>query len=157
MNFQSDITEGEYEREGFAKTELPISNDIIAEQNKIENSDCIIFLYPVWWSDCPAKLKGWFDRVYSAGDAYNHNDTVQKMKIMKCGIVICTAELPNSFLSEIRITQSVEIIMLDDRLGKRFEYKEVLVLGGTLGLEKVRQQHKNQIKELFTKIQNYCA
>jgi len=43
MNFFSDMTEQEYEREGFAKTELPIPNDIKEEHRKIENADCIIF------------------------------------------------------------------------------------------------------------------
>jgi FMN-dependent NADH-azoreductase len=60
IDFQSDMTEEEYEREGFAKIELPIPNDVLTEHQKMERADCIIFLYPVWWSDCPAKLKGWF-------------------------------------------------------------------------------------------------
>ena len=137
MNFLSDMSEIEYEREGFAKTELPISKDVLAEHAKIEKADCIIFLYPVWWSDCPAKLKGWFDRVYSVGYAYGQNDTFPKMKILKLGLVICTAGHPNDFLTEIGIAQSMQNIMLDDRLGKRFQHKEMLILGGTLDLEKV--------------------
>jgi NAD(P)H dehydrogenase (quinone) len=56
MEFQSDMTEEEYNREGFAKTELPLSGDVAAEHRKIEWADAIIFLYPVWWSDCPAKM-----------------------------------------------------------------------------------------------------
>ncbi len=157
MNFQSTMTAAEYEREGFARTELPISNDVIAEHKKIENADCIIFLYPVWWSDCPAKLKGWFDRVYSVGYAYGHNNKVQKMKTIKYGLVICTAGHPNSFLHEIGVAQSMQTIMLDDRLGKRFEHKEMLLLGGTLDREKVRAQHQQQIEQLVTRINTYCA
>ena len=80
MNFQSDMSEAKYEREGFAKTELPIPQDVLAEHAKIEKADCIIFLYPVWWSDCPAKLKGWFDRVYSVGYAYGQNEISKKIK-----------------------------------------------------------------------------
>jgi len=48
MNFQSDLTEEEYEREGFAKTDLPIPDDVQQEHRKIEKADCIIFLYPLW-------------------------------------------------------------------------------------------------------------
>ena len=47
MNFESDMTAQEYEREGFARTELPLPNDIIEEHKKIEKADCLIFLYPV--------------------------------------------------------------------------------------------------------------
>ena len=157
MNFQSDMSESEYEREGFAKTELPVSEDVLAEHAKVEKADCIIFLYPVWWSDCPAKLKGWFDRVYSVGYAYGQNDTSPKMKTVKLGLVICTAGHPNDFLTEIGIAQSMQTIMLDDRLGKRFEEKEMLILGGTLELEKVRAQHMRQIEDLVEKIKTYSA
>ena len=156
MNFQSDMSEKEYEREGFAKTELPISNDVLDEHAKIEKADCIIFLYPVWWSDCPAKLKGWFDRVYSVGYAYGQNETSQKMKTIPFGLVICTAGHPNAFLEEIEMAQSMETIMLKDRLGKRFENKEMLILGGTLELEKVMAKHFREIEGVVERIRKYC-
>ncbi|MDW8851731.1 NAD(P)H-dependent oxidoreductase [Flavobacterium sp. MMLR14_040] len=152
MNFQSDMSAEEYEREGFAKTNLPISADVVAEHEKIEKADCIIFLYPVWWSDCPAKLKGWFDRVYSVGYAYGQNETSKKMKTIPLGLVICTAGHPNEFLEEINMAQSMKIIMLDDRLGKRFENKEMLILGGTLELEKVMAKHFLQIEGVVERI-----
>lgn len=157
MNFQCDMSEIEYEREGFAKIELPIASDVLEEHVKIEKADCIIFLYPVWWSDCPAKLKGWFDRVYSVGYAYGQTESLPRMKTLKLGLVICTAGHPNDFLTEIGIAQSMENVMLDDRLGKRFEHKEMLLLGGTLELEKVMGRHMRQIERIGTKIKEYSA
>lgn len=152
MNFQSDMSAEEYEREGFAKTNLHICADVLAEHEKIEKADCIIFLYPVWWSDCPAKLKGWFDRVYSVGYAYGQNETSKKMKTIPLGLVICTAGHPNEFLEEIKMVQSMQTIMLDDRLGKRFENKEMVILGGTLELEKVMAKHFLQIESVVERI-----
>lgn len=152
MNFRSDMSAEEYEREGFAKTNLSISADVAAEHEKIEKADCIIFLYPVWWSDCPAKLKGWFDRVYSVGYAYGQNETSKKMKTIPLGLVICTAGHPNEFLEEINMAQSMQTIMLDDRLGKRFENKEMVILGGTLELEKVMAKHFIQIENIVERI-----
>lgn len=151
-HFVSDMSETEYEREGFAKTQLHLPADVLAEQEKIENSDCIIFLYPVWWSDCPAKLKGWFDRVYSVGYAYGQNETSRKMKTVPYGLAICTAGHPNDFLHEIEIAQSMEKIMLEDRLGKRFTNKEMIILGGTLELENVMAKHFEQINKIPKKI-----
>jgi NAD(P)H dehydrogenase (quinone) len=151
MKFQSDMTEEEYEREGFAKTELSLSEDVIAEHRKMEWADAIIFLYPVWWSDCPAKMKGWFDRVYSAGYAYGYDrngEKVIKMKQIKLGLVICTAGHPNDFLEETGIAGSMRNVMLDDRLGVRFEKKEMIILGGTLELEKVANSHFEKIMNL---------
>jgi len=151
-NFVSDMSEAEYEREGFAKAQLPISQDVLVEQEKIEKADCIIFLYPVWWSDCPAKLKGWFDRVYSVGYAYGQNETSRKMKTIPYGLVICTAGHPNDFLLEIEMAQSMEKIMLEDRLGKRFAHKEMIILGGTLELENVMAKHFELINKIPGKI-----
>lgn len=152
LNFQSDLSEEEYEREGFAKTDLSIPADVLAEQEKIENADCVIFLYPVWWSDCPAKLKGWFDRVYSVGYAYGQNETSRKMKTIPLGLVICTAGHPNHFLNETEIAPSMVKIMLEDRLGKRFEEKEMIILGGTLDLKDVMATHFQVIDKIPEKI-----
>ncbi|KAF2327523.1 NAD(P)H-dependent oxidoreductase [Flavobacterium nitrogenifigens] len=151
-HFISDMSEAEYEREGFAKTQLPIPSDVLAEQEKIEKADAIIFLYPVWWSDCPAKLKGWFDRVYSVRYAYGQNETTRKMKTIPYGLAICTAGHPNDFLHEIEIAQSMEKIMLEDRLGKRFTHKEMIILGGTLELENVMAKHFELINKIPEKI-----
>ncbi len=159
MNFQTDMSEEEYEREGFAKTNLPIPNDVKQEQQKMEKADCIIFIYPVWWSDCPSKLKGWFDRVYSVGYAYGYDESneIEKMKTLKYGLVICTAGHSNEFLKEIGIAESMRNVMIDDRLGERFEEKELIILGGTLDKEKVKPKHSEIIKSIGGKIKKYCA
>ena len=157
MNFQTDMDEAEYEREGFSKTELPISKDVKIEHIKIENADCLIFLYPVGWSDCPAKLKGWFDRVYSVGYAYGHekSSVTKKMKQVTIGLVICTAGHPNEFLKEIGIAESMRNVMIDDRLGKRFLHKEMIILGGTIEKEKARKIHLPIIESIGRKIKKY--
>jgi NAD(P)H dehydrogenase (quinone) len=156
MDFQSDMSEEEYEREGFAKIDMTLSEDVIAEHQKIERADCIIFLYPVWWSDCPAKLKGWFDRVYSVGYAYGYGENgekIRKMKKIKYGLIICTAGHPNDFLEETGIAESMRTVMLNDRLGIRFENKEMVILGGTLDIEKVESAHLNYVLELSQHIE----
>jgi NAD(P)H dehydrogenase (quinone) len=153
MDFQSDMTEQEYEREAFSKVELPVAQDALEEQKKIQRADCIIFLYPVWWSDCPARLKGWFDRVFTVGFAYKPSDNVPGMKTIKYGAALCTAGYTSSFLNEIGIAQSMENVMLNDRMGKRFEHKEMIILGGTLDVASVQQQHADQIRELIDKIE----
>jgi len=160
MNFQTDMTEKEYMREGLLNLDLSISTDVQKEQKKIENADCIIFLYPVWWSDCPAKLKGWFDRVYSVGYAYGYDgkgNKVQRMKTIKYGVALCTAGHPNQFLNEIGIAESMRNVMIDDRLGQRFNQKEMIILGGTLDREKVENEHSEIVKNIGKRIKMYCA
>lgn len=160
MNFQADMSEEEYEREGLVNLDLSIPDDVKEEHQKIEAADCIIFIYPVWWSDCPAKLKGWFDRVYSVGYAYGYDESeekIQPMKTIPYGVVICTAGHPNEFLGEIGIAESMRNVMIDDRLGKRFIKKEMIILGGTLDKENVRLKHAETVKEIGEKIKTYCA
>lgn len=160
MNFRSDMTPEEYEREGFARMEYPLPEDVVDEHHKIEWADCIIYLYPVWWSDCPAKLKGWFDRVYSVGYAYGYNkegQKIRKMKSIKYGAAICTAGHPNDFLEETGIAESMRKIMLDDRLGIRFENKKMLILGGTLDIEKVKDAHLANVRKWGKQIEKYVV
>ncbi|AXT63363.1 flavodoxin family protein [Aquimarina sp. AD10] len=160
MNFQTEMTEQEYMREGLLNLDLPIPEDVQKEQEKIENADCIIFLYPVWWSDCPAKLKGWFDRVYTVGYAYGYDKAEKenkKMKTVKYGISLCTAGHPNMFLDEIGIAESMRNIMIDDRLGQRFSNKELIILGGTLDRKKVEKDHSKIVKNIPKRIKKYCA
>ena len=157
LNFKTDMTEQEYERESSTNSEVPLTDDVKSEQAKLEWADCVIFLYPVWWSDCPAKLKGWFDRVFTVGYAYKQVDFLPRMKTIKYGLVLCTAGYSNEFLNGTGIAQSMRIIMLDDRLGKRFEIKEMVILGDTLNAEKSKQIHEEQLKQIIEKIIHYCA
>lgn len=50
-------------------TALPA--DIIAEQARIDRADLLILIFPVYWWSMPAILKGWIDRVFTNGWAFN--------------------------------------------------------------------------------------
>lgn len=130
--FTSDMSEAEYERESGFTPDLPVAEDVKAEHLKLAKADCVCFVYPVWWSDCPAKMKGWFDRVWSAGYAYSKSSTPRQMSQIKQGMAICTAGHTNQVLEETGIAQSMTTVMLDDRFGDRFNKKDMVILGGTM-------------------------
>ncbi len=44
--------------------------DVIAQWEKLNNAQGLAFISPVFWLHFPAILKGWFERVFSYGDAY---------------------------------------------------------------------------------------
>lgn len=48
-----------------------VPKDIKKEQNYISKADTLIFIFPIWWSAMPAMLKGYIDRVFSLGFAYD--------------------------------------------------------------------------------------
>ncbi|MGE1172444.1 NAD(P)H-dependent oxidoreductase [Pseudomonas sp. BW7P1] len=45
--------------------------DVLAEQARIDRADALVLVYPVFWWSMPALLKGWIDRVFSNGWAYD--------------------------------------------------------------------------------------
>jgi NAD(P)H dehydrogenase (quinone) len=51
----------------------PMPADVLREQARVERSEGIALVFPVWWWSMPAILKGWFDRVFSAGWAYSED------------------------------------------------------------------------------------
>ncbi|CDG65822.1 MAG: hypothetical protein PWQ15_853 [Methanobacterium sp.] len=57
--------------------------DIKREMDKVLWADVIIFQFPVWWSNFPAILKGWIDRVFYNGFAFN----AVEMKFYKDGLL----------------------------------------------------------------------
>ncbi|MBQ8210968.1 MAG: NAD(P)H-dependent oxidoreductase [Treponema sp.] len=87
MNFKTDMSEKEYLRDSNYNNSEDIEEDVRLEQKKINSSDAIVFIYPVFWTEAPAKLVGWFDRVWTYGFAYGE----KTMKLLDKGIVFCTA------------------------------------------------------------------
>ncbi len=47
-----------------------LTEDVKEEQEKLLWADAVIFQFPLWWFSAPAILKGWIERVFSAGFAY---------------------------------------------------------------------------------------
>lgn len=47
--------------------------DVLAEQARIERADTLVLVYPVYWWSFPALLKGWIDRVFSNGWAFDYD------------------------------------------------------------------------------------
>ena len=91
MDFKTDMTEQQYLRD--AKYEnIPFTEeDVLAEHEKINSADAIAFIYPVFWTEAPAKLVGWFDRVWTYGFAYGDN---KKMKMLDKAMLLCIAGTP---------------------------------------------------------------
>lgn len=46
------------------------ADDVLAEQARIDRTDRLVLVYPVYWWSFPALLKGWIDRVFTNGWAY---------------------------------------------------------------------------------------
>ena len=51
--------------------EAPPPADVVAEQARIDRADAVVLVYPVYWWSMPALLKGWIDRVFANGWAFD--------------------------------------------------------------------------------------
>lgn len=49
-------------------------DDVIAEQKRLDRADALVLVYPIYWWSFPAQLKGWIDRVFTQGWAYDDTD-----------------------------------------------------------------------------------
>lgn len=47
------------------------AHDVQREQARIERADSLVLVFPVYWWSMPALLKGWIDRVFSNGWAFD--------------------------------------------------------------------------------------
>ena len=54
------------------KSKFSLDADIQVHYERLESSDMLIFIHPDWWGTPPAILKGWVDRVFSPGIAYDY-------------------------------------------------------------------------------------
>ncbi|PXX60417.1 NAD(P)H dehydrogenase (quinone) [Nocardia tenerifensis] len=50
-----------------------VPDDVRREQQLIEAADVVALLFPVYWWSLPALAKGWIDRVFSRGWAYENS------------------------------------------------------------------------------------
>lgn len=147
MNFLTDLSEDEYLREAYYRRELPVSEQVKAEQEKINASDVIVFIYPVFWSEAPAKLVGWFDRVWTFGFAYGED---RGMKQLKKGLVMCIAGNTLEHFERTGLGEAMKKVMLDDRLFDRVIHKEMIIFEETSRELPAREHNKKRhLKKAF--------
>ena len=138
MDFKSDMTEQEYLRDANYRTAPTVAADVLAEHEKINSADAIVFIYPVFWTEAPAKLVGWFDRVWSYGFAYGEN---RKMKMLEKGLILCSAGNPIERLEEFGLLDSMKKVMLGDRLFNRVKQADFIVFDSTSRENPLREKN----------------
>jgi len=57
--------------------------DIIKAQELITWADHLVFVFPIWWGNMPALLKGFFDRVFMSGFAFKYLKKKGWAKLLK--------------------------------------------------------------------------
>lgn len=55
-----------------------VSPEVKEYRQKVSEADKLIFIFPTWWQGAPAIVKGFFDRVFSAGFAFKYENGLPK-------------------------------------------------------------------------------
>ncbi len=64
------------------RTEL--EPDLLATWDKIKEADHMVFVYPNWWGTYPALLKGFIDRIFLPGFAFEqYENSIKWAKLLK--------------------------------------------------------------------------
>lgn len=124
MDFNETFSEDEYLREAFYNNQLEICKDVLEQQSLINESDALVFIYPVFWSEAPSKLVGWFQRVWTYGYAYGNHTTMKQLDK-----VLMLVTMGGDLNEEIRQQQveAMKVVMLGDRINDRAKEKSMIV------------------------------
>ena len=137
MGFRTDMSEDEFLRDSNYNMIPQLADDVLAEQAKINAADAIAFIYPVFWTEAPAKLVGWFDRVWSYGFAYGN----KTMKMLDKALFMCTSGHDFITLEQFGFLESMKNVMIGDRLAKRVRKRDFVVFDGMSKEKKSRQDN----------------
>ncbi|MCL2463852.1 MAG: NAD(P)H-dependent oxidoreductase [Micrococcales bacterium] len=131
MGFVTDLSESEYLRDAWYDAVPPLADDVLAEQRKVNAADALVFIYPVFWTEAPARLVGWFDRVWRYGFAYGREAGPIPMKTLDLVLVLAIAGHDEATLAAQGRLASMRNVMLDDRVYDRARAKRFVLLDGT--------------------------
>jgi NAD(P)H dehydrogenase (quinone) len=52
----------------------PAESDVMGAQSDLRDADALTLIYPLWWMSMPATMKGYIDRVFARGFAYESSE-----------------------------------------------------------------------------------
>lgn len=149
MNFKTDMSEQEYLRDSNYRTEPEVAADVLAEHKKINSADAIVFIYPVFWTEAPAKLVGWFDRVWSHGFAYGKK---RSMKVLDKALFLVTAGNTMERLESFGLLDSMKKVMIGDRFFDRAKASDFVIFPGmSRELDSREQDWDKNLKTAYEK------
>jgi len=90
LNFNPNLASGYQQR-----TEL--EPDLLEAWNKIQWADQLVWVHPVWWGGLPAITKGFIDRLFLPGFAFQYRENSvwwDKLLVGKTAHIITTLDQP---------------------------------------------------------------
>lgn len=112
-----------------------VGPDIEAEQQRISQCDALCLVFPLYWYAMPAMMKGWIDRVWSYGWAYEQigDPTKSLLPARPCVLLIPAGANPEDWVKD-GIDHAMSTIWARGTLGYfGFPNPQIEFLGGAEG------------------------
>lgn len=130
--------------------------DIAAEQQNVSWAEMVVFIYPIWWFEQPAILKGWLDRVFSHGFAYRVNEQGMMEGLLRGrrAVVITTSGANEENMKQNGILEAINTCMIKGTLAfSGFEgiiYENLYAV--PTATDEERRAMLDGIKKIFEKV-----
>ena len=115
--------------------------DVLAELALIERADAVCFVFPLFWWGMPAMTKGWVDRVWSWGWAYDQLDDPNKSaQRPRTGVFLIPAGARSDEMERKGYQQALETAWMQGTFGYfGFTKRRLDVLCGSTGSQPRRE------------------
>jgi NAD(P)H dehydrogenase (quinone) len=106
---------GESELMDAEKPRIPAA--VRREQQHLAEAGAVAFFYPLWWAFMPAMMKGYIDRVMSAGFAYDvkHDEMVPRLTGKKA-LIFTSSAADMAYLRSSKQWKSMRLLEEDNIL-----------------------------------------
>ncbi len=112
--------------------------DIAKEQARIARADAICFVFPLFWWGMPAMTKGWVDRVFTWGWAYDQLEDPEKSLLRpRSGLLLVPAGARSDEMAERGYLEALETAWIKGTFG--FSPRRLELLCGATGSARRRQ------------------
>ena len=92
--------------------------DIARERARIERADAICLVFPLFWWGMPPTMKGWIDRVWGWGWAYDQlDDPEHSLQSARPGLLLVPAGARSDEIAEKGYGAAMEKLWLDGTFG----------------------------------------
>jgi len=131
----------------YASTGKNIPADVKAYQDMITWANHITIVFPLWWGQMPAMMKGFIDRVFTNGFSFSfENDSYRPLLIGKTAQVYINTGSPSEIYQQIGMHKSISQIMNEGVFGFcGIDTKTVFFGNVNLSSPQVRHDYLNSI------------
>ena len=119
----------------------PAPEDVLKEQERIARADAICLVFPLFWWGMPSMMKGWVDRVWTWGWAYDQLDDPEvSLQRSRSGVLLIPAGARSNEMENSGYLAALETAWIKGTFGYfGLSPRKLEILYGSTGSLKRRQ------------------